>query len=174
MKRDFTVSYIVRTGVLLALTLMFQIGFNGLGQGVVGPLVNFSLLISVVLVGTIPAIIIGCLTPLIAFMVGIMPLFPLVPFIMIGNSILVIIFHIGRKKISKMGDYIGLVIAAFGKFIFLAISVRYLVGLFIPKVPGKLVTALTLPQLYTALIGGILTLIVIKLLPNNMFIEKNN
>ncbi|MTI46223.1 ECF transporter S component [Sporosalibacterium faouarense] len=171
MNENFTVQYITRTAVLLAISLVFQIGLNGLGQGVVGPLVNFTLLVSVGLVGILSGIIIGCFTPLIAFFVGLMPLAPVVPFVIIGNSILVILFGFIRKRIAKNGDYIGIIVAAIGKFAFLAISARYLIGLF-TKVPGPLVTALSLPQLYTALVGGVLAIIVMRLLPKSTFIKS--
>ncbi len=172
MKKNLSTVYIVRTGLLLALALVFQIGLNKFGQTVVGPLVNFILIISAGIVGTGAGIIVGCLTPIIAYFFGIMPLFPLVPFIMIGNSILVILFSFVRNKFSKGGEYFGVVISAIGKFVFLAVSVRYLVGLFVPKVPAKLITALSLPQLYNALIGGILALVIIKLLPKSIFLKN--
>lgn len=173
MKKNFTVQYIVRTGLLLAIALVFQIGVNPLGQWVVGPLVNFSLLISAALVGTLGGIIVGCFTPLIALLVGIVKLPPLVPFIMVGNAILVILFNLIRKKIPNIGNSAGIIVAALGKFAFLAISIRYLVVFFLPKVPKPLITVFTLPQLYTALVGGVLALITIKLLPKSMFLNKD-
>ncbi|WP_207644732.1 ECF transporter S component [Caloranaerobacter ferrireducens] len=167
--RSITISFLTRTGLMLALALVFQIGFRAFAQPAVGPLVNMVLIMSGALVGTLSGIIVGCLTPLIAFFVGIMPKFPLIPFIMIGNALLVIIFNYIRNKTSKWGDYLGLIGAAFVKFVWLAFSVRYLVKLFMPKVPAKLIVALSLPQLYTALIGGFLAVLIIKMLPKNIF-----
>ena len=172
MKKNLSTVYIVRTGLLLALALVFQIGLSRVGQTVVGPLVNFTLIISAGLVGMSAGIIVGCLTPIIAYFFGIMPLFPLVPFIIIGNSILVILFSLIKNKIAKGGDFFGVFVAAIGKFAFLAVSVRYLVGLFVPKVPAKLITALSLPQLYSALVGGILALVIMKFLPKSVFLKN--
>lgn len=157
-------SVLVKSAMLLALTLVFQIGFNMFAQPIVGPLVNMMLIASSLLVGVVPAIIIGCLTPVIAFGLGIMPLFPVVPFIMIGNSLMILLFHYSRLKLVKK-DYIAVLIGAVGKFGFLAFSVRYLLVHFVPKVPPKLVVALSLPQLYTAIVGGLVALIVVNRLP---------
>ncbi|RKD32082.1 ECF transporter S component [Thermohalobacter berrensis] len=173
MKRNSTATYLVRTAILLALALVFQIGFRAFAQPLVGPLVNMVLILSAALVGTVSGVLVGCFTPLIAFAFGIMPLFPLVPFIMIGNSLLVIVFNAIRTRVSNYGDYVGIVVAAFVKFVFLAFSVRQLLSLFIPKVPPKIIAAFSLPQLFTALIGGIVALIVIKFLPEDMYIKNN-
>jgi len=163
---------ITRTGVLLALALVFQIGFTQFAQPTVGPLVNMTLIIAAVVVGSIPAIIIGCLTPLMAFILGIMPLLPLVPFIMVGNALLILSFNLVRKSLPKFGESVGIIVAAFLKFIFLAVSIRYFVIYFIEKVPAKMITAFSLPQLYTALIGGILALMVIKYLSKYLKLNK--
>ena len=166
MSTVFSTNVLTKTGVLLALTLAFQIFLQTYAQPVVGPLVNMMLILTVLLVGTIPAIVIGCLTPLVAFLVGIMPLMPVVPFIMVGNALMVLLFSFTRNKLT---DYGALALGAFGKFAFLAFSVRYLLILFLPQVPPRLVAALSLPQLYTALIGGLIAIILAKRL---RFLQK--
>lgn len=175
-KRSFTTAYITRTGLFLALALIFQIGFHSFAQPIVGPLVNLVLLLSAGLIGTLSGIIIGCFTPLIAFLVGIMKLPPLLPAIIIGNVIFVALFNFVKNKISKNGEYIGLVIAALGKFAFLAFSVRYIANAFLTKLPAKqlsvIIGTFSLPQLYTALAGGIVALIVMKLIPKKYHLEK--
>jgi len=167
-----TVSYITRTAILLAIALIFQIGLKGVGQPLVGPLVNFVLIMSALLVGTISGIIVGCLTPLIAFSLGIMPLFPIVPFIMAGNSLYVIFFNLlrGRNE-KKSGEWIGIIIASLVKYAFLVLTVRYVVTLFV-KVPPKVIATFSIPQLYTALIGGALAIIVKRFLPKSMFLNN--
>ncbi len=163
MKRISSAAFITRTGILLGLALIFQIGFRAFAQPLVGPLVNFVLLFSAITVGTTSGIIIGIITPLIAFFAGITPLMPVVPFIMLGNASLVISFNYVRKRLSWYPEYIGVVVAALVKFAVLAFSVRYLVILFVPRVPPALIAALSLPQLYTALIGGILAIVLSKM-----------
>ncbi|SDJ96290.1 ECF transporter S component [Natronincola ferrireducens] len=159
-----TTYFITRTSLLLSLALIFQIAFRTFAQPIVGPLINLILIISVIKVGVVSAVMIGCLTPLIAFLIGITPLLPLIPFIMIGNSIFAYIFNYFYRKERLANDYRAIIPAAFGKFIFLALSIRYLVTLFIPQVPLNLIAAFTWPQLYTALIGGFLAIFISKLL----------
>jgi len=96
-------------------------------------LVNMMLMLSALFVGMGGAIVIGALTPFIAFLMGIMSLFPLVPFIMIGNAVLVIVFSLIAKKKDNISMGIGVIVAALAKFAFLAFSVRYLLILFILK-----------------------------------------
>lgn len=163
-KHNITMTLLTRTSVLLALALVFQIGFTQFAQPVVGPLVNMTLLIAAVVVGSLPAIIIGCLTPIMAFVLGIMPLLPLVPFIMLGNTLLILSFNLIRRALPKYGDIVGVIVAALLKYAFLAVSIRYLVTFFMEKVPPKIIAAFSLPQLYTALIGGFLAIIIVKYL----------
>ncbi|MTI65023.1 MAG: ECF transporter S component [Firmicutes bacterium] len=175
--KKISTAYITRTGLLLALALIFQIGFRGFAQPAVGPLVNLTLILSAGIVGTLAGVIVGCLTPLIALSFGIIGIPILVPFIMIGNSLLVIIFNLIRKRITLGGEYVGLALAALGKFLFLAFSVRYLLDLFTqknipPKIMAKLTVMFGLPQLYTALVGGIVAVIVMKLIPDSLKLKN--
>jgi len=160
---NFTTKKLVQTGLMLALALVFQIGFASFAQIAVGPLVNMVLFITAIMVSPISAIFVGVLTPLVAFLVGIMPLFPLVPVIAIGNTLLVIIFSLFyfQKKLA-FGAYIGLVVSALVKFGFLAMAVRVIVPMFVLKVPPVLVTALSFNQFITAIVGGVLALVIVK------------
>jgi hypothetical protein len=177
MDRKITTAYITRTGILLALALIFQIGLNKLGQPIVGPLVNMVLLVTAGVVGTLSGVIVGCFTPVIALAFEIIGLPILVPFIALGNTIYVILFNLVRKKVYKGGDYFGLVIAALGKFAFLALSVKYVaIGLFLANLPPQkanvIANMFTLPQLYTALAGGIIAVIIMKLLPKGVYLHR--
>ncbi|SHJ85372.1 hypothetical protein SAMN02745227_00873 [Anaerobranca californiensis DSM 14826] len=155
--------FITRTAIFLALALVFQIYFRTFAQPVVGPLVNFVLFLTTMLVGITSAIIVGSLTPLIAFSFGIMPLFPVVPFIMVGNILMVAIYYfISKNSPGYLSTFLGVLAAAFGKFLFLALAIRYVAPLFLPQVPPPIVQALSLPQFYTALTGGILSILVAK------------
>jgi len=167
MKKKMSASYIARTGILLALALLFQVGFQSFAQPAVGPLVNMVLILAALTVGPASGVIVGCFTPLVAFLLGIMPLFPLVPVIMLGNTLYVIVFEAIRKPMARYGEFAGVVIASGVKYAFLAFSVRKLLVLFMPKVPPQIVAAFSLPQLYTALVGGMLALLVYKLFKKN-------
>lgn len=150
--------WLTRTAVLLALTLAVQ--FLGLPQWFTGPLVNAFLLLASLLVGTGSGVVIGLLTPWIALLRGILPppLAPMVPFIMLGNALLVIIFSlITRKREVLWLNVLALVLAASGKYLLLSQAVRYLV-----EVPPRVAQAMQIPQLLTALAGGAIALLIGK------------
>ncbi|QSZ27729.1 ECF transporter S component [Aceticella autotrophica] len=152
--------FITRTAVLLAITIIIQ--FIKMPQLITGSLVNTMLIIAAGLVGMWSGITIGLLTPIIAFAVGIMGFPIMIPFIMIGNALYVLLYSLIKNKIVSM------IIGSIVKFLWLSISVKYLLNLFNVKVPLKIVQAFTLPQLITALTGGIIALIFISLM-NNYF-----
>ncbi|MBS4535239.1 ECF transporter S component [Clostridium sp. D2Q-14] len=152
---------LVRTALLLSLALIFQIGFRQFAQPLVGPLVNMTLVLATLIVGPVSGIIIGILTPTVAFMLGIIALAPLIPIIIIGNSLLVVIFYLVNDKLKFKGkEWISIILASLFKFTFLAVGVRTILPLFLLKVPSVIIATFTLPQLYTALVGGALALII--------------
>lgn len=158
------VGFITKTGLMLALALMIQIGLAPFAQPVVGPLINMILLLSVVLVGPWGALVVGTLTPIVAFSVGIIALLPLIPVIILGNGIYALSFWaVGQK--NRM---IGLIVAAVLKFLALAGGVRILAMFFVPNLPAAVIAAFSIPQLYTALIGGLVTILIIHYLPKKM------
>ena len=109
------------------------------------------------------------LTPLLALVTGQLAsaLGPFIPFIIVGNILFVLSFVILNKR-GKYGKYLGIIIGAFIKYIFLSISASKLIPLFklnMPaKIANKLVIAMGIPQLITALIGGAFALILIEIL----------
>ncbi len=159
--KPFSIRWLTRTAILLAITLAFQM--LGFPQMITGPAVNAMLLISGAYVGIIGAVIIGMLTPLIAFVRGILapPLAPMIPFIMVGNAVLIIAYVISRAKLGKgyAGSAVGLIIGAIIKFLILSSAVRFIVS-----VPPPVAKAMQIPQLYTALLGGVIAFIVEKIL----------
>ncbi len=146
--------WIARTGVLLALALVVQ--FLGFPQYITGPLINMVLFISAMVVGW-GGVLIGGLTPWIAFIRGILPppLAPMIPFIIMGNIILVIIYYLLRKQ----NNYLAVVLAASTKFAVLSYGVKHVVN-----IPPKVAQMMQLPQLLTALAGGLLALFLLKAL----------
>ncbi len=159
--KPFSLRWLTRTALLLAITLAFQM--LGLPQAITGPAVNAMLLISGTYVGGLGAVIIGLLTPWIAFLRGILPppLAPMIPFIMLGNAIFVIAYVITRGKLGKgyAGSGIGLIVGAIAKFLILSSAVRLIVS-----VPPSVAKAMQVPQLYTAVLGGVIAVIVEKAL----------
>ncbi len=149
------IKLITRTGILLAVALVVQMG--GFPQPITGPLINTVLYLAALLVGSWGGIIIGVCTPVIAFMRGILPapLGPMIPFIALGNGVLVIVFSLlkGKNKIF------GIIIASLAKYLILFTAVSYIVD-----VPDKIAQIMSLPQLFTALSGGVITMLAYKAL----------
>ncbi len=148
------IKFIAYAAALLAVAALFPaLKFP---QYITGPIVNFTLIIATYMLGTLGGVAVGCFTPWVAFIAGLMPLIFLPPIIMVGNGIYTLTFGL-LKKFKWPGMIAGIALGAFLKYAFLSFSVRHLV-----KAPPKLVNMLSLPQLFTALAGGILALIVIK------------
>ena len=160
---------LTRSAMLLALTLVFQIGFRQFAQPLVGPLVNMMLLLSTMVVGIPMAIVIGCLTPIIAFLAGIMGVLPLVPIIAIANTIYIVVFGIiiGKRE-ALTQQILGLIASSAGKFLFLYLAVRTILPMFIPVVKPPIIATFSFPQLWTALIGGALAIIIMRFLPKSI------
>ncbi len=156
-----TTKKLVRTAMMIALALVFQLGFRAFAQPMVGPLVNMTLIITVLFVGVYPALLVGLITPVVALMVGIMNVPVLVPFIVVGNAMYVLIFGFSMGQLRfNYKEIVSVIVAAVIKFAFLYTAIRTLVPVFMEKVPPKLVATFSFPQLYTALLGGILAVIV--------------
>lgn len=157
---------IVRTGMFLAVALVFQIGFRQFSQPVVGSLVNMTLLLATLIIGPVRAVIIGTLTPVIAFLLGIIGIPFLVPIIAVGNAVMIGVFYGVKKGMRhKVALWVGLVVAAVFKFAFLFVAVRSLLTVVMSKVPDPVLATFSLPQLTTAMVGGTLAVVLYKLLP---------
>ena len=143
---------ITQTGVLLSITLAVQ--SLHLPTYITGSAINAVLIVAVVFPGIPGSVIIGCITPLVALTMGIIhPITtPLVPIIMAANTTLGITFYLLRKR----NDYIALIGAALAKYFVFYLCVNYLIGVLNIKIPDPVLIAFQLPQLFTALIGGVI------------------
>ncbi len=153
------IRWLSRTAILLAIALVFQMG--GFPQFITGPLINTVLYLAAMIVGWQGGMLIGILTPVIASIRGILPppLTPLIPFIALGNSILVILFFWLQSK-NKIA---GIIIASLVKSLLLASAVKLVV-----QVPPAIAQMMSLPQLITALAGGAIALVLAR------FFKKTN
>ncbi|GAB4113170.1 MAG: hypothetical protein Kow00103_04610 [Candidatus Caldatribacteriota bacterium] len=145
------IQWLTRTAILLALALVFQMG--GFPQLITGPGINAILFLSALSVGWSGGILIGICTPIVAAMRGILPppLTPLIPFIALGNGVLVILFFWLQKK----NKFLGVIIASTIKFLILVTAVNLLV-----QVPDKVAQIMSFPQLITAVTGGLIALLI--------------
>ena len=132
-------------------------------QWITGPIVNAILFLAVILVGGRNALLIGLIPSIIALYFGLLPapLAPLIPFIMISNAILVVLFDWLKKNY-----WTAIIVAATVKFLFLHVSTSTIMDLILRKeLAPKVAQILSWPQFYTALIGGFIAWIFIKLWP---------
>lgn len=162
--RDLT-----RSAMLLALALVIQA--LRLPQPFTGPVINAILILAVPLVGGLAGVLIGLITPWVAVLTGILPapVAPFAPFIMVGNALLCLSFA-GLRRVNA---WLAVGAAAIIKFLWLSASVRYLAALFRIALPPKVAATFQLPQLYTALAGGLIALIVLAFPSLHRLEDKN-
>jgi hypothetical protein len=123
-------------------------------QFVVGPIVNATLLIATVLLGVRGGILIGLIPSTIALSTGLLPavLAPMIPFIIVGNAILVVTFGYLRDK----NYWLALVSGSILKFAFLFGTSGIVISLLLnQKIASSVAMMMSWPQLATALAGGL-------------------
>lgn len=178
-KNNTGVQNLIRSGLFLAIAIVFQLigrNFPQVSQFLVGPVINTVLLLTTYVCGTYYGIAAAILTPLLALITGQFQaiLAAFIPFIMIGNAVYVLAFGILKNK-GKIGKYTGAALGSFLKFLFLYLSAAKIVPLLnlgIPKkVLPKLAVMMGLPQLITALFGGVLAIAIIEILRNRKVVE---
>ena len=156
--------WITRTAIFIALLIVVQFATKPLGQYVTGSLVNLLLIMSVMTCGFSSGLTVAVLSPVFAILLGIGPPFwVLVPFIILGNCAIALIWYFIAVRAFKdkfAGYLIALPAGAAGKFLILYLTiVRLLLPLFL-NLPAKqaavITAAFSFTQLFTALIGGAL------------------
>lgn len=133
-------------------------------QFITGPIVNATLFISTMLLGTQAGIMVGLMPSVIALSVGTLPapLAPMVPYIMMSNAILVTVFGLLSKKYWP-----GVLASGLLKFGFLYAASIIVVG-FLPnnQLAQNVAFMMSWPQLVTAFAGGILAYSFLKFRKN--------
>lgn len=130
-------------------------------QWFTGPLVNAILILTTLLVGTTEAMILGLIPSIIALSAGLLPLTlaPMVPFIMLSNSLYIISF----SYLQKINKYFALLTASALKFALLLLSVNLIMTtLLSEQLVGKLYIMMSWPQLITAVAGGLIAFAIMK------------
>ena len=159
------------TGALTALLVVLQAATAPMGNTLVtGTLVNALLIVTVRSCGLWPGVFVSVLSPVMAKLVGIGPLWSLIPFIALGNTTLVLVWHfpgkalLGRKKLAAA---ISLTAGALAKaaVLYLGIVKLAVPMLELPQPQAAVISGMfSLPQLITALLGGIVALPICALL----------
>ena len=175
------VLWITRTAIFTALLVVVQAATASLGNTfVTGTMVNWLLIITVMTCGLASGLTIATISPIIAKLFGIGPFWILIPFIIIGNITLVVLWNLignrsfGDKKITSY--IIAAIIAAVAKFVVLYLGVVQIAVPIILRLPEKQAMAISgmfsIPQLITALAGGVLAIIILPVMKEA--ISKNN
>ncbi len=164
-----TVLWITRTAIFLALLIAFQFITAPLGTTLVtGSLVNLMLIVSVMTCGLPSGLTVAVISPVLAKLLGVGPLWEIIPFIILGNITISLLWHlIGNRKI--VNTYVPLVIAAIvagtAKFAVLYFSIVQIAIPFLLNLPEQQAAVISgmfsVSQLFTALIGGTVAIIVI-------------
>ncbi|HPL01761.1 MAG TPA: iron hydrogenase [bacterium] len=131
-------------------------------QIVTGSIVNATLFISVATLGVSATMMVGMLPSVIALSTGLLPpvLAPMVPFIIIGNTLLVLIFG----RLYKKNDLLAVISAAVIKFVFLFATSSVVINLLLKKtVASQVSLMMSWPQLLTAIIGGGIAIVFLHL-----------
>lgn len=173
------IRWITETAVMLALLVALQALTKPMGQLVTGSCVNAVLAITVLIVGLGSGIAVALISPVCAFLLGIAPNFVTVLPIMAGNVCFVVLLRIISGK-ALWRQVVGLLAAAGAKFgVLYLLVVEVICGfasnallgkklgkivVLAPPMLKKLPTMFTWPQLFTALIGGAVALLIVPIL----------
>lgn len=170
------VLWITETAVMLALLIALQAITKPMGQLVTGSFVNAVLAVTVLVAGLYSGITVAIISPVLAYLLGIAPQILTVPAIMVGNVVFVVLLHSSAGKNNQIiSRIIAWVCAAAAKFMALYLIVNYLIcGVFsewllasgMMKAPmlKALPATFSWPQLFTALIGGGVALLIAPVL----------
>ena len=171
------IRWITETALMLALLVSLQALTKPAGQLVTGSCVNLILATATLLCGLSSGLVVALISPVLAFLLGIAPQILTVPAIMVGNTVYVLLLYFLAGKDSKqiVRQLVAWIAAAGAKFAVLyAIVVWLICGVFAENLlsSGMLKTPMltALPatfswtQLFTALIGGGVALLIVPVL----------
>lgn len=158
--------WMTRTAVFAALLVVLQAATAPLGSTILtGTLVNALLAASAMTCGAMSGATVAVISPFLAKLLGIGPLWAIIPFIALGNIVYVLAWHFLGNRDS--GSVYALAAAAIAKFLVLYLGiVRVALPLLgLPQPQAALVSHLfSFPQLVTALSGGAAALPVVRAL----------
>ena len=171
------IRWITETAVMLALLVALQALTKPMGQLVTGSCVNAILAVSTLVGGLASGITVALCSPVLAFLLGIAPQPLTVPAIMAGNAVYVALLWLlaDQSGKSKLRQALAWLVSAVAKFVTLyVIVVKVICGLMAQSLLASgalkapmlkaLPATFSWPQLFTALIGGAVALLVVPVL----------
>lgn len=156
--------WITETAVMLALLVALQAITQSMGQMVTGTFVNAVLAITVLVAGIYSGLTVAVISPVLAFSLGIAPIPLTVLPIMLGNTCFVAVLFALYKTKPFWTQPVALVAAAVVKFGVLYVLVVRVICAYVPGAPAKLSAMFSWPQLFTALMGGAVALLIAPIL----------
>lgn len=154
---------LTRTGLLLALTLVFQsLRFlipvpPWMSTFLIGSLVNAALLVALQALGMRSALLIAVVTPVVAWLQQLLPLPVFILPVALGNSLYVWLF----SRLHRAGpEWLAVASAALGKAAFFYLVFRWLLGLLElpPAISSAILFVMGWPQLVTGIVGGFIAI----------------
>ena len=171
------IRWITETAVMLALLVCLQSITKPMGQLVTGSCVNTVLAVSALVGGLSCGLVVALCSPVLAYLLGIAPQILTVPAIMVGNAVFVVLLSLLADKSGKkiIKQIIAWITAAAAKFAALYAIVVWLIcgvlsesllasGALKAPMLKALPATFSWPQLFTALIGGAVALIITPIL----------
>lgn len=174
--RNRKVRFITTTAVMLALLVALQALTKPAGQLLTGSCVNAVLAVSGLIGGLGCGLVVALVSPILAYLLGIAPQILTVPAIMLGNSVYVLLLWLltgmNEKNMNIVMQVLALVYAAAAKFVLLYVLVAKVIcgvlasslleaGLLKQPMLKALPATFSWPQLFTALIGGAVALLIV-------------
>lgn len=129
-------------------------------QIITGTIINATLFVSTIVLGTQMSIFVGLIPSVIALSVGTLPpvLAPMIPYIMISNILLIYVFGYLNPK----NYWLAVGVASLLKFAFLFATSFIVIGLLMKKeLANSVSNMMSIYQLFTALAGGIVAYVFI-------------
>ncbi len=169
------VLWITETAILLAMLIVLQAVTKGLNNQIItGSLVNTVLAVAALFTGLWSGVTIALISPVMAFLLGIAPQLVTVPAIMVGNTVFVVMLHFLSGK-ALWRQMVAWAVAAAAKFASLYALVVWIIcgvlsesllaaGLLKAPMLKMLPVMFAWPQLFTALIGGGIALLLTPVL----------
>ena len=171
------IRWITETAVMLALLVCLQALTKPMGQLVTGSCVNAVLAVSALVGGLSCGLVVALCSPVLAYLLAIAPQILTVPAIMVGNTVFVVLLSLLADKSGKkiVKQIIAWITAAAAKFAALYAIVVWLIcgvlsesllssGALKAPTLKALPATFSWPQLFTALIGGAVALIITHVL----------
>ena len=170
-----TVLWLVETALMLAMLITLQSVTKPMGQLVTGSCVNLILAITVLVVGYSGGLTVALLSPIFAFLLNIAPNIVTVIPIMLGNTVFVVLLKMLYNKAlwqqilalaaaaaAKCAVLYFLVVKVICDYLAPALSMKKVGDIIIlaPKMIKMLPTMFSWTQLFTALIGGAVALLI--------------